>query len=562
MTIERVPSDGPDSVLFHMARRLRLRYSQAFVVQAISAHPNPGSLLALVEVANRMGTKTMPAKAEASGLSQVKLPAVVHFTGPDGEGGFGVLEAVSEGRVRVWDSVHGNRWLDRDGFLAHWSGVVVMMDRSGEPGEPEHRYLRQRLLEVLAGGTSTPAIADGRAAPYLRVAFACLLALLVGAALVATPSSQRVAAAVLVVLAIAGVAITATMGAVAGELEGALANRVCRRGKLVDCHGVLTSRYSRVFALPLSDIGLAFYGAVLLLVATLGWLDPSTVWRVSTLAFTVTLPFAALLVGVQVSMRQFCTLCMGTHLVNVSAAVIGWVWLFDGGLAGRDLLVAISLTLYLGLVLFIVIPYLRRSRSLAMLSERHRRVSASPFGTLAQILSEPPTSVEGSTSAVRVAGSAGAHEVVIYVHPGCGKCLPVLRQVLAVAQEVPINAWVGAAPRDPDEDDRRACALLVAAWTAVGPARITDAYSATKKHLRALSGPGGAAILAEELSIDAGVLESAVTFARPLVELAERAVDDHADGTPAVFFDSRPYTAPVAHLAFLIQNHPELLGTK
>lgn len=562
MTTERVPSDGPDSVLFHMARRLRLRYSQSFVVQAISAHPNPGSLLALVEVANRMGTKTIPAKAEASGLSQVKLPAVVHFTGPDGEGGFGVLEAVSEGRVRVWDSVHGNRWLDRDGFLAHWSGVVVMMDRSGEPGEPEHRYLRQRLLEVLAGGTSTPAIADGRAAPYLRVAFACLLALLVGAALVATPSSERVAASVLVVLAIAGVAITATMGAVAGELEGALANRVCRRGKLVDCHGVLTSRYSRVFALPLSDIGLAFYGAVLLLVATLGWLDPSAVWRVSTLAFTVTLPFAALLVGVQVSMRQFCTLCMGTHLVNVSAAVIGWMWLFDGGLAGRDLLVAISLTLYLGLVLFIVIPYLRRSRSLAILSERHRRVSASPFGTLAHILSEPPTSVEGSTSAVRVAASAGAHEVVIYVHPGCGKCLPVLRQVLAVAQEVPIDAWVGAAPRDPDEDDRRACALLVAAWNAVGPARITDAYSAAKKHLRALSGPGGAAILAEELSIDARVLESAVTSARPLVELAERAVDDHADGTPAVFFDSRPYTAPVAHLAFLIQNHPELLETK
>jgi hypothetical protein len=46
------------------------------------------------------------------------------------------------------------------------------------------------------------------------------------------------------------------------------------------------------------------------------------------------------------------------------------------------------------------------------------------------------------------------------------------------------------------------------------------------------------------------------------VERAERAVDDHADGTPAIFFDGRPYTAPLAHLAFLIEKHPELLGTK
>ena len=30
-----------------------------------------------------------------------------------------------------------------------------------------------------------------------------------------------------------------------------------------------------------------------------------------------------LLIGAQISMRQFCTLCMGTHLVNVSATAIG-----------------------------------------------------------------------------------------------------------------------------------------------------------------------------------------------------------------------------------------------
>jgi uncharacterized membrane protein len=435
------------------------------------------------------------------------------------------------------------------------------MERAEQDRATEHRYRRQRFLEIVAGGTNTPAVADGPAASYLRAAFAALLVVLVIASLGA-PSPERLAALAVVVLAGAGVAITATMAAVTGDLEGALANRACRRGKLVDCQGVLTSRYSRVLGLPLGDIGLAFYGAVLLMVATIGWLDPDGVWRAATVAFSATLPAAAVLVGLQVSMKQFCTLCMGTHLVNVTATAIGWMWLFEGELGSRDLLVGVVLTLYLGLVLFIAIPYVRRSRSLSLLSERHRRVSASPFGTLALIHSEQPTGVDGASSAVRVISSPGAHDVVIYVHPGCGKCLPVLREVLAVGQEVPINVWVGAAPKDPDEADRRGCALLVAAWNAVDPGKVTDAYSAAKKHLRGLASERGAEVLAKELSIDPDVLESKAAAVRPLVEVAERTVNEHADGTPALFFDSRPYTAPIAHLAYLIQHHPELLGTK
>ena len=44
-----------------------------------------------------------------------------------------------------------------------------------------------------------------------------------------------------------------------------------------------------------------------------------------------------------------------------------------------------------------------------------------------------------------------------------------------------------------------------------------------------------------------------------MVLRAERFVDDHAEGTPAVFVDSRLYRGELSHLAFLLQEHPELL---
>lgn len=555
----RIPTDGPDTALFQIARNLRLRYSHAFVVQAVSAHPRPNTLLALVEIARRMGLKPSPVQADASGLSAVRVPAVVHFSGRNGDGGFAVLESVSDDEVRLWDSLSGRRTWKRDVFIGRWSGVVVMFERAGEPGAPERHYLRQRFLEIVAGGTSTPAVADGRASPALRAGFVALISALLVAVLAGTLGSDRVPAGVLIALTLVGLGVTVVMGISTSDQQNGFASRVCRRGRIVDCHGVLTSRYSRLFGLPLSDIGTAFYGAIMLLVVSSARSTPAEVWQMVTLLFTAALPPALLLVTLQISMRQLCTLCMVTHMVNVSGALIGWWFLWDGGLARRSLYLGLLFVLFFMLVLFIVVPYFRRSASLSFISDRHRRIAASPFGSLAQLLTEPPTAVDGPSTAVPVEGSAGEHEVVIFVHPGCGKCLPVLRELLALMQSIPMNVFVGVAPKDATEADRHASSVLVATWMAVPSDGIVDGYSAAKKLLGRLSGGDAAIVLAAELGVDRNEVERWVLPARSLVERAERAVDEHADGTPAIFVDSRPFTAPLGHLAYLIEKHPDLV---
>src|SRR5690242_12165339 len=113
-----IPTDGPESALERIARRLHLHYSNTYVARAVARHPQPSSLLALVEVAATLGLKVTPGRTEVSELAGIEGPAIVHF-----DGGFGVLESVSDEGFKVWDSRRGAHVIDRERFLQFWSGI-------------------------------------------------------------------------------------------------------------------------------------------------------------------------------------------------------------------------------------------------------------------------------------------------------------------------------------------------------------------------------------------------------------------------------------------------------
>lgn len=139
-------ADGPAQVLSELARRRGLRYSRTHVRAALARHPEPSSLLALVEVAPSLGLKATAGQAELEVLEELEpeeLPTILHFTGP--EGGFGLLEEVlPEGRgSQLWDSRHGRRVVGREALAQAWRGIVVFLEREGH-GPPERGYWARR----------------------------------------------------------------------------------------------------------------------------------------------------------------------------------------------------------------------------------------------------------------------------------------------------------------------------------------------------------------------------------------------------------------------------------
>lgn len=552
-----LPADGPDAALVRILRLFRLPYSQSSVTRAVGGHPRPDSLLALVEVAEGLGLEVKPYRADASALADLAAPLIVHFGDGGFDGGFGVVEAVSEDGFEVWDSARGLRLLSRDTFLEHWSGVVAVVRSPPSGVGGVLPYLRARLADRLWGSLAPPSVTSGPVAPFLRVALAVLVSLPLLVAVAGRPADARPAAAGLVLLSVLGLAVASRLSPSADGT--APRSRLCPRGRLFDCEGVLTSRYARIAGIPLGDVGIAFYGALLLLVSAAAIIPSgSAVWDVVALAYAASVPASILLLSVQLSMRRLCVLCLAVHAVNLSGAAIWWssgdIHWPTSHQTGPILLFAA----FFGLLLFLVVPYPRTGRGLERLAARHGRMSTSSFAGLAEVLTEPPTGVRGRECGIRLAGSGGAHELVVFVHPFCRGCGPVLREVEAIGGEGRVDVYVAVAPRTGQDRDRRLCEAVVAVGVGLGPRAMLGAYETAKGHAaRLLDDPVGG--LADELSEARSCIEAGLEEARRLVGRADVLAAEHVEGTPAVFFDSRRYEGWLSHLAFLLERHPELL---
>jgi uncharacterized membrane protein len=561
-----VPADGPDAALVYIVRRARLRYSRLHINRAILDHRDPNSLLALVEVAQALGLTTKAVRADLAALEELTFPAIVHFGRSGGDGGFGVLEGISPDGFRLWDSVNGERTVARELFALDWSGIVVLVERGAEDGPPEKGYLGRRLIEVVAGRRQRPALVGERADPYLRGSVLLLLSVLLCLSVALAPSPQRVAVALLVIAAVIGTTVSLVTVSLTSN-QGPASLKICGRGKLIDCEGVLTSRYSQVFGIPLSEVGLAFFAALLLLLATGPLIaDRPSVPAAAGIAYLATIPFSVALIGVQISMRQLCTLCLAIHVVNLSGAATSLLMLRDlepsliGTVAGLLLMALLFL-----IVLFLVVPHAVDISQIDKQVDALRRIQASPFATLAQVLSQTPLDLRGAECGISVSSLVPAspqkHELLVFVHPGCSRCWMVMQEMGNLAATGRVDIYLAVAPKDDDENDHKLCSAVIATGLRGGPRAAFQAYLAAKAYLsqpgsRRADDPIEAVIGALD---EAPPTEDDFRLAGRLVRVAGELAQSHTGGTPAMFLDGHPVSAPPAHLAFLLSDHPDLL---
>jgi uncharacterized membrane protein len=517
--------------------------------------------LALVEVAGDLGVKVTAARTDVAGVEKLQGPLIVHFAGDEKQGGFGILERVTQDGFWVWDSRNGRQLVDRTTFEKNWSGIVGLVDRDDTHRTSEPGYLTHRLMELLVGSGAPPALIGSRAAPFLRIAFAVILGTLLSVAAVDHPAGTRGSALALMGLTIVGLWVTAALALAGGDQAKNFTLPGCPRGKLVDCESVLTSPYSHIAGIPLSEIGIAFFGAILLLMATAAIAaDVSEIWSVVALAYLLSLPAALLLVGVQIFMRRFCTLCLLVHGVIAGGAGLSLLFLDAEVSPSEAIPAAILLSAYLLMFLFLVIPYFTRTQRMKTFVESQQRVASSPFATLAHILTEQPIAMRGADCGIRLEGPPASHELILFVHPSCAACAHTIREAVPLATAGKVEVFLAVASKDREESDRRACDALVAAGLGLGPDAFLEAYSFAKNGLSALA-EDPIPILAEHLSVEPTRIAGGLEAAERVVRRAEELADSYVEGTPATFFDSRlyPYTAPLGHLAFLLERHPELL---
>lgn len=556
----QVPSDDPGVVLFRLVRKARLPYSSRFVSNAVATHPQAQSLLALVQVAPYLGLRVTAAKVEPEGLDELQTPVVVHFA--SGNGGFGVLEGVGRDEVVLWDSRAGRRRVERAAFLEAWSGIVALAERDDAQRKAEPGYRKQRFIELLGGGIVRPDLAGPPTGRILAGVTVAVVAVLLLAAAFGRPADTRWAAALVVLFSAAGTVLTATLTHATAGLTANPHVPGCPRGKLVNCESVLNSPYSKVRGIPMSDFGTSFFVAVVLLVATAA-VEPERgdPWAAVAFAFLAAAPVALGLVGVQVAMRRFCTMCLAVHALILGGAAASWTFL-DEPWRGRDLAGAGALLLvYYSLVMFALIPFFTRERRTRELLDTQLRVAGSPFATLAFLTTGTPAPLRAAVAGIRLPGPPSAHELVLFAHPTCKQCGQMIPELVALASSGATEVHVAILPRYPDGPERAVCEAIVAAGRAGGPDAFLRAYSYAKGRFMALMEEDFARVIAEQTSLERGTIEGELAAARAMIAHTEEVAEGRIDGTPALFFDTRlyPYNTPLAHLETLLHRHSGLL---
>lgn len=543
-----LPSDGPGEALAELARRLGLRYSRTHVRAAIERHPQPGSLLAFVEVARTLGLEPTAGRADIEtldGLESDELPAVLHFES-DMQNGFGLLERVTPEGFAVWDSQRGSRVLERSELVESWSGIAVFVEKVGG-GARERGYLLHRAKEILLEEWRPAVELSAPAVRPLRIGLGVLVLLLIGLAIHAQPLGARLSTAILAGLAALGFSASAAALTLS---QGGRASRLCGAGGALDCESVLRSPYARIAGVPLAGVGFAFFGAVLLLLCAAALRGPAPVWTAGAL-FLPTLPASAVLVALQIRLRRFCALCMTVHAVNLAGAATFLFLVPPGPPTGTPAALALVALLF-GLLLSTAVPlWSRREDDTEPLRRLHRALSRSPLASLAELTLEPRRAFEPAATGVLLGDAAAPRALLVLAHPTCKLCGPVLDELEALVErhEHAVRGHVAVAPRDPtDPWDQDLCEALCAVGLAFGGAALLAAFRLAKQDLKKLRAGDPFAALAAGLRIDPAMLAGVRDRARALVREAAALKDRYTHGIPAVFLDGRRCEAPLRHV--------------
>ncbi|RMF73155.1 MAG: hypothetical protein D6738_09535 [Acidobacteria bacterium] len=577
---------GPSTAFAEAAGRLGLAITPEEIRERFETHPAPHSLKALVEVAASCGVEVRAFRADPDSLATVPLPAIVHLQLPDrDEMAFGLLVGRGDDGEVVISEGTGQppQRLSRDQFLRRWTGILATLTVRGQvvrPSAPRAGLLWRirRRFETAGEGPRTMFLARWLAAA----------ALLAGAAAGAWKGGHAAAGAPGGALAVAALALL-LVGIAAGfallqasrvtsvpSATPRLSSRICHRGGLTDCEGVLSSRWSSVFGIDLSSLGAAFLVSAAVLVAIAGFVPGAGAAPLAWLgvAFVIAVPESLLLIGVQVwPLRRICPLCMTVHAVVLVCAALGLALWLASPLPALDLARAAVPWALLHGVLFLLaygllVPFVDLGIEARTNRTRLAWIGATPLGALAELIGRPRDVTREIPSLIEIGSPQAPLRVDALVHPMCTGCGPVVRQLLdfqrAHADKVRLAFHVP--PRDlSSRGDRELCAALAALGAHAGGA------AAIGKFVELEPNPWPALAVADRdvrdlladwtgLPRDDARLGELLARGREATRVADELAVRLQRGTPTVLVGGRPWEAPVADLEALLARQPGLLG--
>jgi uncharacterized membrane protein len=576
MSLDTFRGTGPADALGAVIRRFGGSADSALLRSRFEVHAEPTSLLALVQIASEWGLTARAFQGEIENLAGIPLPAVVHMRSAlDGEGSFGVLVGAGDG---VFDLLNPagleTERLQGTEFATAWTGVVVTFAPGDHPVTPPREPGSfARWLALLRSDRQAAALVAART---IAGAGAIGLAFLSAARLSRGHPGAAGAAAALVVLDLLAAATCLMLFHASRRTRVAsatprLAQRICGRGKLGDCEGVLGSKWARIGGFDLAVLGLGFAGSNLLMAAA-SVLAPNpvalTTFAWIAFAHLLAAPASLVFTGLQVwPLKRLCPLCMTVHVcVLGGAALTAPLW---SGLSAQPH-VALALAAIPGLhflaflaVLGLVVPLLELSLETRASRARLGWIAATPWGALAEAAGRAPAFASPPASPFTLGSPGAPFRIDALVHPFCTGCGPVVEGLVALAsgRTGTVEVAFHLAPRDPkDPGDRALCAAVSAIGLLAGGEQTVHVFRAIKADPRRYLtiARESASRVVETFLAPGAPVESVLPAARDAVARAENLADLLRTGTPTLLVNGRVWESTLDDLDRILREHPAI----
>ncbi|WP_051350387.1 vitamin K epoxide reductase family protein [Dyadobacter alkalitolerans] len=407
-------ANGPQIAAL-LVKLLGVKLSETTLVSGIEEHPSFPSLLSISDVLNRYGIDNIGIRFENEKISQIPLPFITQIRGQTGEGRFFTIVSKSgNGNVKFFDP-ESHKWslIDEDKFLERCSNVALIAQANELAGEKEYEKIQKK--EKI-----------GSAIRYIKIL--SLPIIIVASAFSSLLYDGLVAMLpfLYLIITLAGVLAATLLQWYELDQHNPILQQICHSGKKVNCGAVLQSKYSKIFGVSWSTIGLSYFTGLVLMLLFWGIGSKSSLVIAAYINILVA-PYIVFSILYQWKIaKQWCVMCLsvqGILLLQITIAILGnWYSLTEISYRPElsfQILAAFMLPFFL---IILVLPTLKKAKESKRLHTQLQRLKHSPqiFDALLKRQKELTESAEGL--GIKIGNPEAKYKVIKVCNPYCGPC--------------------------------------------------------------------------------------------------------------------------------------------
>lgn len=298
----QTPKTSLANVSVHYLRRLEIPVSKKAFEQQLEEEPSYPSLFSLKTILDRHHVPNEAFAVQPENLDMLEPPFIA-YSKEEYAKDFILVTQIGKDHVRYISTGKKEKQVTRKKFLDAWENIILVAEKNEKSGNNDHirkladeRREQRKKYALISAGTIT-------------------MILLGSLFFLGLPSTGIVAASVILLAKLSGVALTVILLLFELDNSNSFAKNFCTAGKQVNCEAVLSSNGASIFGIRWNEIGFFYFTSTALFLLMPGipfalkipWLATANMLAAPYILYSVYYQWRIV--------KQWCLLCLAVQFI-------------------------------------------------------------------------------------------------------------------------------------------------------------------------------------------------------------------------------------------------------